>query len=108
MSETLVKIQMLAQTGKILVSAHGYDELAADGIFFAEILDGLADAVPVEDYPDASKGPSVLVLQTDDNGKPVHVVWGILKDKTEPAVLITAYRPDSAKWSADFRKRKLP
>jgi hypothetical protein len=40
----------------------------------AEILDGLADAAPVEDYPDASKGPSVLVLQTDDNGKPVHVV----------------------------------
>jgi hypothetical protein len=107
MSDTLVKIQALARAGKILVSAHGYDELAADGIFFTEILDGLADAVPVEDYPDASKGPSVLALQTDDNGKPVHVVWGIPKGKAEPAVLITAYRPNPAKWSADFRKRKM-
>jgi len=106
MSQTLEQIQVLAQNGKILVSAHGYDELAADGIFFSEVLDGLATAEVVEDYPDAAKGPSVLVLQTDDSGRPIHVVWGVPKGKREPGVLITAYRPDPARWSADFRKRK--
>ena len=108
MSETLVNIQALARAGKIVVSAHGYDELAADGIYVTEVVDGLAEAVVVEDYPDAARGPSILILQTDDNGRPIHVVWGIPKGKTEPGVLITAYRPDPAKWSADHMKRKVP
>lgn len=62
MSQTLRTIQTLAQAGKILVSAHGYDELAADGMFVTEVLDGLSEASVVEDYPDASRGPSVLAL----------------------------------------------
>jgi hypothetical protein len=36
---------------------------------------------------------------------PVHTVWGIPKDKKNPAVLITAYRPDPEKWSDDFKRR---
>ena len=44
-----------------------------------EIEAGVATAVEVEDYPDFHKGPSVLVLQLDAAGKPVHVVWGIRK-----------------------------
>lgn len=106
MSSTLRTVQTLVQAGKVLVSAHGYDELAADGIFFSEVLDGLKEAVVIEDYPNASKGPSVLVLQTDDSGKPIHVVWGIPKGASEPGVLVTAYRPDPAKWTADFLNRR--
>jgi hypothetical protein len=106
MSQTLEQIQLLAQSGKIVVSVHGYEELTQDAIFFSEVLDGLAAAEVVEDYPDAAKGPSVLVLQTDDSGHPIHVVWGVPKGKTEPGVLITAYRPDPLRWSADFKKRK--
>jgi hypothetical protein len=41
MSQTLTQIQMLAQNGKIVASAHGYDEMAEDGIFFSEALDEL-------------------------------------------------------------------
>ena len=103
---TLEKIRILAAQGRILASAHGYDELAADDIFFSEIVNGLKDAEIVEDYPSASKGPSVLVLQHDEHGRPIHVVWGIPKGSDGPAVLVTAYRPDPKKWSRDFRERR--
>jgi hypothetical protein len=107
-SETLKKIKTLASGGRVLVSAHGYDELAADDIFFDDILRGLANAELVEDYPAASKGPSVLVLQRDSDGQPIHVVWGIPKAATAPAVLVTAYRPEAGRWSADFKERRKP
>lgn len=103
---TLESIKVLVRGGRVLVSAHGYDELVADGIFFGEVVGGLDEAELVEDYPSASKGPSVLVLQHDLNNRPIHVVWGIPSGASGPAVLVTAYRPDPARWSADFKERR--
>ena len=74
MSKTLDLVRALVARGDARVSAHGYDELAADGIQVREIIGGLDRAVVVEDYPDYPKGPCVLVLQQDRGGRPIHVV----------------------------------
>lgn len=84
---------------------HAFRELAADGILTRDVLAGLSGAKVLEDYPGYPKGPCVLVLQRDPEGKPIHAVWGIPRGLTTPAVLITAYRPDAARWTADFEKR---
>ena len=104
-SKTYLKIKRLIDEGEILISSHGYDELADDGITVSEVLHTVEEAIVLEDYPDFGKGPAVLLLQKDKNHKPIHTVWGIPRGRQEPAVLVTAYRPDPKLWSSDFKRR---
>ena len=52
MSPTLERVRTLVAHGEVHVSDHGYEELAADGVFVRDVLEGLGGAVVVEDYPD--------------------------------------------------------
>jgi hypothetical protein len=106
LSETLERLRLLAARGDVRLSLHGYEELAADRIHVVDIVEGLTAAIVVEDYPRYPKGPCVLVLQQDRTGQPIHVVWGIPAGQDSPAVVVTAYRPDPAKWDETWRKRR--
>jgi len=105
-SETFQAVLRLLSRGDIRVSDHGYDELAADGLSARECIASVPDGTIVEDYPDYAKGPCVLVLQADGQGRPIHVLWGVPKGRSSPAVLVTAYRPDPERWEADLLRRK--
>lgn len=106
MDSTFSRIHELVAAREVRISEHGYDELAEDGILVGEILTSVADATVIEDYPDYPKGPCVLVLQRSGDGQPIHAVWGIPRGEASPAVLVTAYKPDPAKWTDDFKRRK--
>jgi hypothetical protein len=95
----------LIASGRSRVSDHGLRELREDSIKLRDIVAGIANAETVEEYPDYHKGPSILLLLHDSAGAPVHVLWGISKMNPDRATLITAYRPDPARWSADFLRR---
>lgn len=106
MSDLLERIQALIAAGEVRVSEHGYDELADDRLTTREAITGVQEAVVVEEYPNYPKGPSVLLLQKDHDGDPIHVVWGIPRGSDRPAVLVTAYRPDPARWDEEFMRRR--
>jgi hypothetical protein len=105
MSATLEAIRRLVAAADVRISEHGYDELSANGIGVRDILEGVERALVVEDYLDFPRGPAVLVLQFDAERRPIHVVWGIPKGRSGPAVVVTAYRPDPKRWTKDFLKR---
>ncbi len=105
MSDTLDLVKPLAAAGSIVVSVHAHDRFIQNGFTTREVQAGAAAAIVVEDYPDWHKGPGVLVLQLDASGRPIHGLWGLRNCTTEPAVVITAYRPEPGEWTADFRSR---
>jgi uncharacterized protein DUF4258 len=57
----------------------------------------------IEDYPDDPGGHSCLMLGLGQGGRPVHVVCA---PKTDYLAIITAYLPDTAEWSSEFKTRK--
>ena len=106
MSQTFQSVRDLVARQEVVISDHGYDELVADGILVEEIIMGVCEAAVIEDYPTYYKGPCVLVLQKDQQGQSIHVVWGIPHHASSPAVVVTAYRPDPVRWTEDFLRRK--
>lgn len=106
MNDTLEAVKKLVAAGQVQISEHGYDEIAADGISVRDVLAGVQKAEVIENYPTFPKGRAVLVLQFDKDFRPIHVVWGIPKGFTAPAVVVTAYRPDPERWDRAFTKRR--
>ena len=106
-SATLPRIKTLVMGGDVHVSEHGYEELRKDAILVEDVIEGVATAALVEDYPTRFRGPSILTLQHDTDGRPIHVVWALPAGERRPAILVTAYRPDLSLWDSDLMKRKL-
>lgn len=107
MNRFLDHIRGLVASGEFEVTGHALSELINDNLLVKDVISGVAEAIVVERYPDYHKGPSMLVLQRDSDGKPVHALWGTAKGMEAPVYLVTAYRPDPTRWSTDFLKRKL-
>lgn len=106
MSELFNRLFYLVNKEEIKISDHGYEELSEDRLSLRDVIRNFSSGVVVEEYLEYHKGPCVLLLQKDREGKPIHVLWGIEKGTESPAILVTAYRPDPERWSEDFLRRR--
>ena len=70
MSATFDKVRELVRQRRVRLSQHGFNRITRRGILLADVIAGTANGEPIEDYPDYYTGPAVLVLQSDNAGKP--------------------------------------
>lgn len=68
----------------------------------ADVRRVLEEGEIIEDYPENARGHSCLILGKGADGRPIHVVCA---PKDEYLAVITAYLPDEAQWSKDFKTR---
>ncbi len=69
----------------------------------AEVETAVLQGELVEDYPQDPRGHSCLLLGFGGADRPVHIVCS---PKDDYLAIITAYLPDPAQWSEDFRGRR--
>jgi hypothetical protein len=100
---TIEAIQVLCAKNALRWTNHILARLFARDIKIGDVLCVLANGEIIKQYPTDYPYPSCLVLGLTDSRRNLHVVCGM--SETE-LWLITAYYPNPAEWSADFRTRK--
>ena len=99
--------QVRAAAKKLLFLPHALRQMSRPDrmISTAEIRSTVEHGEIIEDYPEDARGHSCLVLGERNIERPIHVVCA---PKEDYLAIITAYLPDSKKWSTDFKERLLP
>jgi hypothetical protein len=100
----LAKIRKAIGDGKVNVTDHADEEMAADKLSLGEVYFSVMNGKVIESYPEDFAFPSCLINGKNPSGKPVHSVWAH-DAKARVAILITVYRPDPARW-IDFERRR--
>ena len=98
----LTSIQALFADEKVFFTQHFLYRIDERGISLTDIESAVINGEIIEQYPDDSPHPSVLLLG-NISCIPLHVVVGLGRNMVW---LITAYYPDLEKWENDFRTRK--
>ena len=105
MPTLLEQIQALVAAGRWAFSDHGGLRMRERTLPGSTLTYGVADAIVIDEYPPDDIGPSIRLLQFDESGEPLHVVWGIRWERADLAWIITAYRPDN-RWETDLTTRR--
>lgn len=87
----------------IRITVHAHQEMVEDEVSYEEILEVLAEAHILEDYPEHRRGPCCLVCGRTSQGRFIHVVCTTSLD---PAIIITVYEPKPPKWVSPFQRGK--
>lgn len=105
MANDILALVRAAGAKRILFLPHAVEQMIRpDRMLAPAEVGGVIQAGEViEDYPDDPRGHSCLILGRGDAGRPIHVVCS---PKMGYLAIITAYLPDPASWSPDFKKRR--
>ena len=88
---------------QVFVTAHAAERFRQRGIRISDIRNAVNFGEIIEQYPEDYPYPSCLVLGKNLSGESIHAV---LSDEGNSSRIITAYFPDTDKWSDDFKTRK--
>ena len=89
---------------EIIFRVHAVQRMFERKISEEDVRHVILTGETIEDYPDDWPYPSRLILGRRER-RPLHVVAAYNTDD-EQIIIVTVYEPDSAQWTADFRRRK--
>lgn len=89
---------------KFSFSGHVFNRMAERGFSPDTIKSVIENGTVIKSYPDDTPYPSRLILGFDGE-RPVHVV-SAYNSENDTEYVITAYEPDTLKWSDDFTERR--
>ena len=96
-------IKNYVKENKLRWTNHVFLRITQRSISMKDICTALLCGEIIEEYPDDYPSPSCLVLGFKENNIAIHIVCGIHEGELW---IITAYHPDSDRWSSDLRTRK--
>ncbi len=97
----LARIQAQAATRAIRITDHAREEMEAEAITLAEVIEAITVGQIIEDYPDHRRGACCLLSGLTTQGRPLHVVC----TTTLPLlVIITVYVPSLPKWMSPIER----
>jgi len=96
-------IRKSCEDGALRWTNHALVRLLQRNISREDAIFALQNSEIIEDYPTDYPYPSCLVLGTTKASRHLHVVCGIGLGELW---IITAYYPNPAEWSQDFRTRR--
>jgi len=100
---TIEDIALLCKNRSLRWTSHVLERIFQRRIRMDDVEKVLTSGEIIEQYPSDYPFPSCLVLGHTAAGLPLHVVCG--SNGTE-LWLVTAYFPNPAEWSDDFRQRR--
>ncbi|MBF0228179.1 MAG: DUF4258 domain-containing protein [Desulfamplus sp.] len=87
---------------KIIFTGHAVERMFKRGISKSEICMCIENGDIIEEYPDDTPYPSLLLLGFVQE-RPIHIVLAI-DNKNESCVIVTAYEPDIKLWGENLKK----
>jgi len=104
-SAVLDRIKRQVSQDEIRVTQHAQQEMVEDGYSLDEVLEGIQNAIVLEEYPQHRRGACCLLGGRTTAGRPIHVVCSVGR---EVVILITVYEPKPPKWVTPTGRRKTP
>lgn len=99
----LERIRAQATAENIRITQHAQQEMAEENITLDEVLQAIATAEILENYPEHKRGPCCLLNGVTDHGRPVHIVC----TTAQPVlIVITVYEPKPPKWVTPTQRRR--
>jgi len=89
--------------GKFKLSFTYTEKLRERKIEIRELEQAISIGEIIEDYPTDPRGMSCLILGYTEEGRPLHMVCGIMGKEL---LIITAYEPDTREWEAGWKARR--
>lgn len=89
---------------RVYFRVHAVERMFERGIPFCEVQKALGAGEPIEEYPDSTGFGARLFL----SGKGRRALHLVVAEHAEShsRVVVTGYRPEPARWSEDFRRRR--